>query len=192
MDPSDAAGPTGSVEPGDPARFADQERTHPMKPTLALAAAMALASGAALADVTQGVIDGLKAGGFERIEIQRSPTTLKVEATRGTEKLEQIIDRATGAILKQETETLRPGERLSDALSIRDRDRIGGGRRGGDDDDDDSGRDDDDESDDDRGDDSSGHGSDDDDDDRSGHGGGGDDDDSSGHGGRGDDDGDDD
>jgi opacity protein-like surface antigen len=170
-----------------------------MKPTLALAAALALASGAALADVTQEVIDGLKAGGFERIEIQRSPTTLKVEATRGTEKLEQIIDRATGAILKQETETLRPGERLSDALSIRDRDRIGGGRRGGDDDDDDSGRDDDD----DRDDDSSGHGSDDDGDDRSGHGGRGDDDssghdsdddddDGSGHGGRGDDDGDDD
>lgn len=160
-----------------------------MKPTLALAAVLALVSGAALADVTQQVIDGLKANGFERIEIQRSASTLKVEATRGTEKLEQIIDRATGEILKQETERLRPGERLSEALSIRDRDRVGGGRRGGDDDDDDddrSGHDDDDDDDD-----NSGHGGDNDDDgddDSSGHDGG----DSSGHGGGDDDSGSDD
>lgn len=125
-----------------------------MKYSFALVAAMSLAPAAVMADVTQDVIDGLKDEGYTHIEIERGATELKVEATRDGVKLERIIDRETGDVLKEEI-----GEDDGD-----------GHHSGGDDDDDDE----------DDGDDHGGHGGDDHGDGGDDHGGG--DGDSSGHG----------
>jgi len=155
-------------------------------------AAIALFGTAALADITaDAVIQSLQGQGYTSIEVKVGPTQIKAEASNGTDKLEVVYDKATGAIIKQE---IYPGQGAEVDpgidVDLEDEDFTDDD----DDDDDDDGEDDDDEDDDD---DSSGHGSgdddDDDDDDDSGHGGGDDDDDDddSGSGG-GDDDGDDD
>jgi hypothetical protein len=100
---------------------------------------------------------------FSRIEVRTGLTQIKVEAFNGNQKVEVILDKATGNILKRETETAgifentRPGEFFSE----RNRDFL---RNGSDDvsndDDDDL-----DDSDDDRDDDDNSSGSDDNDDD---------------------------
>ncbi len=165
-----------------------------------LATAFSLTGGAALALTTQQVIDTLSTQGFTRIEIKTGPTQIKVEAIRGTEKLEQVFDSASGTILKSETEAVRPGENTAPGVSIRDRNRDflrdeGNDDAGDDDGDDDNGDDaNDDDGDDDNGDDASddngdddngddGNNDDDDDDDDGDDDHGGD----SGHGGDGDD-----
>lgn len=130
-----------------------------MKSGYALVVASALLGAPAMAEVsTQSIIDDLNARGFGRIEIERGRSQVKVEASNGTQELEVVYDRATGEILKQETERLRPGEddlrpgvvvrdRTRDFLDDddyrhRDRNRSG---RGWDDDDDDDRYDDDDD-----------------------------------------------
>lgn len=145
-----------------------------MKSGYALVVASALLGAPAMAEVsTQSIIDDLNARGFGRIEIERGRSQVKVEASNGTQELEVVYDRATGEILKQETERLRPGEddlrpgvvvrdRTRDFLDDddyrhRDRNRSG---RGWDDDDDDDRYDDDRYDDDDDDDRSSGRGSD--------------------------------
>ena len=140
-----------------------------MKKRLAVfAAAMVVAGSMAFGAVTSdALISQYQAAGYTRIEIKRGPTQIKVEAIKGTEKLEVIYDIATGTILKRELATLdnapiRTGVQVQD----RDRDFI----RSGDDDDDDDGHggDDDDDGhddDDDGHDDDDGDGDDDDDDD---------------------------
>jgi hypothetical protein len=86
-------------------------------------------------------------------------TQTKVEAIRGTEKVETVFDRATGEVIKQEVETVRSGEDTRPGVEIdnRNRDFVDSARsddsrdddrrsgRGDDDDDDDrdDGRDDD-------------------------------------------------
>jgi hypothetical protein len=161
-------------------------------------------AGVAQADVsTDAIIADLTAQGFTRIEIRRGPNQIKVEGIRGTQELEVVYDRATGAILKREVGTADLFDDTRPGVSIRDRNRDfvriatagssassdddddrnddRGGRSGSDDDDDDdrggrSGSDDDDD-DDDRGGRSGSNDDDDDDDDRGGRSGGGDDDD---------------
>lgn len=77
-----------------------------MRKTLTLATAFALSSAAAQADeFTDAVLAKFQARDFDFIEIKEGPSQLKVEAIRGTQKLEVIYDRATGAILKQEQES---------------------------------------------------------------------------------------
>ena len=162
-----------------------------------LATAFSLTGGAALALTTQQVIDTLSTQGFTRIEIKTGPTQIKVEAIRGTEKLEQVFDSASGTMLKSEVETVRPGEDTAPGVSIRDRNRDflrdegnddAGDDDDGDDDNDDDANDDDgdddasdDNGDDDNGDDGNNDDDDDDDDGDDDHGG------DSGHGGDGDD-----
>jgi hypothetical protein len=138
-----------------------------------LAAAFSLTGGAALAFSTQGVIDALSAQGYTRVEVKVGPTQTKVEAIRGTEKLEVVYDNASGDTLKSETGTVRPGENTNPGVIIRDRnhDFVDGGEGGDGDDSVDDG-DDDDHGDD--GDDDHGGGDGDGDGDHGGHDGGGD------------------
>lgn len=146
-----------------------------------LVAAFAFSGSMAFAALsTQDVIDGLSAQGYTRVEVKVGPTQTKVEAIRGTEKLEVVYDNASGTTLKSEVEAVRPGEDTAPGVSIRNRDRdfvrvrdnndddstddnsdddgVDGDDDGNDDDNDDDGDDDhDDDGDDDHGDDS-GHG----------------------------------
>lgn len=113
---------------------------------------------------TDDIVRDLQAQGYTRIEIKNGATQTKVEAIRGTEKVETVFDRATGDVIKQEVETVDSGDDTRPGVEIRTRDRDFVDGSGSDDDDDDddrrSGRDDD--SDDNSG---SGRGSDDDGDD---------------------------
>ncbi|WP_157791995.1 PepSY domain-containing protein [Pseudorhodobacter sp. MZDSW-24AT] len=141
-----------------------------------------LPAGTGFALTAEQAIADLQAAGYSRVEVKRGLSQMKVEAIRGTEKLELVLDRATGAVLKREQETVRPGETTTPGVSIRDRNRdfVRGGSASEDDDDngrrgrgsddapgDDRGgdRDDDDRDDDDRDDDDDGDDDDRDDDD---------------------------
>lgn len=129
-----------------------------MKTTL-LAAAFALAASVAMAqDATQALIDQFQADGYTHIEVKRGTKQIKIEAIKGTEKIEIIIDAATGAVVKREVGTVEAGDDTTPGVSD-------------DGSDDDNGTDDHDDDDDDGDDDNSGHGG--GDDDNSGHGGGG-------------------
>lgn len=163
-------------------------------------AALVMSGGMAFAAVnTEALVSDLQSQGYTFIEVKRGPTQIKVEAVRGTEKVETVYDIATGRVLDQEAEAADADERGRTGVQVRDRSRdfvrvSDNGAVYDDSDDryDDDSRDDDDrDSDDDRG-----HGNDDDrnDDDNPGRGddrGRGHDDDGSDDKGR-DDDGDDD
>jgi hypothetical protein len=164
-----------------------------------MVAGMILAAGMATAAVnTDLLISDLQAQGYTWIEVKRGPTQIKIEAIKGSVKVETIIDAETGAVLKREVETASAAEQGRTGVELRDRDRdfIDVGQGGDDDSNDDSNDDsDDDNSDDsdDSDDDNSDDDSNDDDDDNGGHGGDddeddNDDDDNSGHGGGDDDD----
>ena len=182
----------------------------------------AVAASAFAQSFNDKIAQDLGSKGFSRIEIKNGPGQTKVEAVRGSDKVEVVYDNATGSIVKQEWEPVGADDDTAPGLEVRrerrdfvevgearddksfgrdddDDDRRGRGRgRGGRDDDDDDrgGRGGDDR----RGDDRGGRGGDDGrDHDRGGR--GGDDgrdrdrggrDDHGGHGGRGGDDGDDD
>ena len=139
------------------------------KQSIPLAAAFAIWCGAANADAfTDQIVADLQGQGFEFIEIKDSPSFVKVEAIRGSEKLEVIYDRSTGEIVKRENEQADADEVGLSGVDVK---MVADGDIGGlddDDDDDDDDRDDDDHRDDDDDrddDDNSGSGSDDDDDD---------------------------
>lgn len=167
-----------------------------MKRTFLLASALLLTGQAALALTSEQVIDDLTAQGYTRIEVRNGLTQTKVEAIRGTTKLEVIYDQATGAVLKTETEAVEPGDDTTPGISVRNRNRDFvrvSGRDDSDDSDDDVSGSDDDDDEDDRDDDRDDDRNDDRDDDRgdSDRGGddrGGDDRGGEGHGGDGDDD----
>ncbi|GGH23415.1 PepSY domain-containing protein [Cribrihabitans marinus] len=130
-----------------------------MRKIFMLTTAMALATSLEAQSQTfnDQVVDGLAAQGFRATEIKTGPTQTKVEAVRGQTKLEVIYDRATGRILKQETERLAgTGGNIGLEVSQEDRDFTdrSGGRRDDDedhDDDDDRDRDRDRDREDDRG-----------------------------------------
>lgn len=138
---------------------------------VAMAFSVMMAGSAAFALTPDQVISDLQAQGYTRVEVRVGPTQMKVEAIKGTEKVEIIYDSATGTVLKTETEAVRPGENTAPGVSVRERGRdfVRVERRDSSDDD----------SDDDSNDDHGGRGSDDNDDDgdddHGGHGRGGDD-----------------
>jgi hypothetical protein len=140
--------------------------------TIMLTTALVIWGGAAMAVVTtEALVADLQAQGYSWIEVKQGPTQIKVEAVKGTVKVETVYDIATGAVIESETERASVAEQGRTGVEVRTRDRdFEDGR------DDDSGRDDDDS--DDRDDDHGGRGDDDDHDDD--------------HGGRDDDDRDDD
>lgn len=108
---------------------------------LALGLTMTAQTGFALT-ADEAVAD-LRAAGFTRIEVKVGATQMKVEAIRGTEKLEVVYDRVSGAVLKSEVETVGVGETTAPGVSVRNRDRDFvrvADRRSDDDSDDDDGR----------------------------------------------------
>lgn len=67
------------------------------------AAALTLSAPALRAEVSiQSIVDNLNAEGFSQIEITTGPTQVRAEAYDGTQRIEVVYDRATGAILRQE------------------------------------------------------------------------------------------
>jgi hypothetical protein len=132
-----------------------------MKRFLMTTAAAVFAGTMAFGAITSdSVITDFQSQGFTRVEVKVGPTQMKVEAIRGTEKVEVIYDIATGTVLKREVGTVGALENTAPGVQVRDRGRDF--LRDGDDDssDDDNSGDDD-------------SGDDDDDDDNSGSGGGG-------------------
>ena len=67
---------------------------------------------------TDTVVTDLTALGYTRIEIKTGPTQMKVEAIRGTEKLEVIYDIESGDILKQEIESVDAGDDIAPGVEI--------------------------------------------------------------------------
>lgn len=148
-------------------------------------AAVALSANMAFAAIdAQSLADDYIAQGYSFVEVKQGPTQTKVEAIKGTSKVEVIYDNETGAIVKQESDTADAEDQARTGTQVRtvdedfaddessddDEDHSGSGHDGDDDDADDdedhsgSGHDgsDDDESDDhDSGDDSSGDSNDD-------------------------------
>ncbi|SFI62083.1 PepSY domain-containing protein [Jannaschia pohangensis] len=123
--------------------------------SILFAALLCLAAPAAQAQSTNDVlIERLQSEGYEYIEIKVGLTQTKVEAIRGTEKLEFTFDQATGEILKQEVERADSDEIGRTGVEIDRRDRdfvdVGGNRRDDDRRGDRRGRDDDDDDDDSR------------------------------------------
>lgn len=69
---------------------------------LMMSAALALIGTAVSAAVsTDVVVQSLSAQGFTRVEVKRGLSQIKVKAIRGDEKLDLVLDGATGRILKQ-------------------------------------------------------------------------------------------
>ena len=102
--------------------------------TAVLVALLPVMAGAA--SPAEDRISALQAEGYDRIEVKTGPSQTKIEALRGAEKVELVIDSVTGAVLKQEIEnaageTMRAGVRYRS----RDRDFVGERRRGRSDDD---------------------------------------------------------
>ena len=92
---------------------------HMKKILLASVATLALSAGTAMASsFTDQIVAGLQSQGFARIEILEGTTQVKVEAIRGTTKLELIYDLATGAVLKQETATIDGTEDVTPGVEI--------------------------------------------------------------------------
>ena len=94
-----------------------------MKLNIALSV-LALTAGAAMADqFTDKIVADLTSQGYQRIEIKNGISQVKVEAFKGTNKVELIYDRNTGAILKQESETADADENTAPGLQITNRNR---------------------------------------------------------------------
>ena len=88
---------------------------------LASVGTIALTAGAALAQQqidTQALAAKYQADGYTRVEIKVGATQVKVEAIRGTTKIETIYDAATGAVLKTETSTVGAGENTTPGVKI--------------------------------------------------------------------------
>ena len=93
----------------------------------------ALSAGTAIAAIdTNALVADYRAQGYTSIEVRTGPTQTRVEAIRGTEKVEVIYDRETGGVLKSETGVVEAGDDSRPGVSIRDRERdfVGGGRLG--------------------------------------------------------------
>lgn len=95
-----------------------------MKKTLAAVAfGLSFAGQMAGALTPAEVIADLKADGYTRVEVRVGQSQMKVEAIRGTEKLETVYDISTGAVLKSEREAVGAGENTAPGTSVRERDR---------------------------------------------------------------------
>lgn len=120
---------------------------------LTAAAAAFYATIASAAITTDQLVSEFQAQGYTFIEVTKGLSQYKVEAVKGTEKIEVVYDAETGAILKSEMEAAGDDAGRT-GVQVRERDRNfvrngdddrGGKGRGHDDDDDDDDRDDDDD-----------------------------------------------
>lgn len=95
-----------------------------MKRIFLIAALFALPTTTALAAIdTDGLIAGYQAEGYTTIEVTRGTTQTKVEAIRGTEKLEVVYDNETGATLKSELGAPEADDDILPGVTVRDRAR---------------------------------------------------------------------
>jgi Mg-chelatase subunit ChlI len=138
--------------------------------SFALAAAMLFAGSAVFAQASMNpVVDKFvtdyRAEGYTRFEVRSGLTQVKIEAYRGTEKVEVILDKTTGEVLKSEIEAAGLFDDNTPGVFIRERNRDFLRLESDDDSNDDDEDEDGDDSDDDSSDDDS---SDDDSDDNSG------------------------
>lgn len=60
----------------------------------------------------------LTAQGYSRIEVKRLGTTVKIEAQRNGRELEVVYDAATGAILKQDVNRIRPSDDTTPGIYV--------------------------------------------------------------------------
>ena len=91
---------------------------------LASVGTMALATGAALAQIdADALVEQYQSQGYTRVEVKVGPSQVKVEAIRGTTKVETIYDSATGAVLKTETESVDAGDDTTPGVEIDNKSR---------------------------------------------------------------------
>lgn len=111
-----------------------------MKRLMLLSSALIFAASMSYAAVTANeLVLAYQAQGYTRVEVKTGLTQIKVEAVKGTTKVEVIYDTATGAILKQETGRAQRGDRgIGVEMSTEAHDFLGGGRDDDSNDDDDS------------------------------------------------------
>jgi hypothetical protein len=109
-----------------------------LRKSLTLTAALIFSATMATAAVnTDALVSDLMAQGYTRVEVKIGITQIKVEAIRGTEKLETIYDKETGAILKEEVELVGAFDNTAPGVQIGERNRDFIPVRGADDDDED-------------------------------------------------------
>ena len=96
-----------------------------MKRMMMLTAAIALMGTAAAATIdSDALIRDLSSQGFTRVVVKRGPTQVMVQAIRGQEKLDLVLDNDTGTVLTQHmarsgfTTTRRPGSTLPTGTAI--------------------------------------------------------------------------
>ena len=107
-------------------------------------AVLVLSGSAALAAVTTDqVVSQFQADGYSWIEVKKGPTQIKVEAVKGTEKVEVVIDTETGAVIDREVEVASAREQARTGVEVSERSRDFESRDEGDDEGDDGASDDD-------------------------------------------------
>lgn len=95
-----------------------------MKKTVAaLALGLMLSGQMAMALTKDDVVADLQSAGYTRVEVRVGPTQIKVEAIRGTEKLETVYDAATGAILKTQVRAVGADDNTTPGVTVRERGR---------------------------------------------------------------------
>ncbi len=95
-----------------------------MKRIFLIAALFALPATTALAAIdTDSLIAGYQAEGYTTIEVTRGTTQTKIEAIRGTEKIEVVYDNETGATLKSESGVPEADDDILPGVTVRDRPR---------------------------------------------------------------------
>lgn len=107
-----------------------------------IAAGIVLATAAQADQFTDRIVSDLQGKGYDYIEIKEGVGQVKVEAVRGSSKIEVVYDRATGDILKQERGVAGSDDRNRSGVEISTRSRtfVDSGSGGDDDDDDDGDR----------------------------------------------------
>ena len=85
-----------------------------MKRLFTLSAAFAFSASMALAAITANdLVTAYQSEGYTRIEVVTGLTQIKVEAVKGTSKVEVIYDSATGTVLSEETGFARRKDRAA-------------------------------------------------------------------------------
>jgi len=117
-----------------PGMIQSMEREMLFKSFGAVAVLLLTTSLAQAAFDAQSVAAQLQADGYTRVEVKIGQTIAKVEAIKGTTKIEVTYDIASGNVIKTETEAVRPGENTAPGVEIRDGSNDDRGGRGGNDD----------------------------------------------------------
>ena len=94
-----------------------------MKRVLALAFGAMLTGQMVFAITPDDIIADLQANGYTRVEVRVGPSQIKVEAIRGTEKIEMVMDSTSGRVLKSESYIVAGDDNTRPGVSVRERNR---------------------------------------------------------------------